>query len=681
MHPWRNEGSVRFTGEQILTQIAQALGTTVEQLSTTLSGSSTLDAAIVGATGINRAAAINDAIADASAGWADDGVQRTVRLLTGAYSLETALVMQSGVRLVSEAATLTASFTGVGVDTPTNGLVLAQGLAANLTTLASAGVEGTDAIEVASASGISAGMYLVVTGHNAAGYPSDAGGFSDGAQIVLTEIVQVASSYVSGTTIPLTSMLKQWHASGATVQTCTPIREIALEGITLDCAGGTIADGLLLDYAHNVEINQCRFRGFSRAAVEVRLGSEQVQIRAPHFLGELNSGVYCLSAHGVNITDIWCDPHGKRFHAGALGVKRHCVKTWLRCTDIHVHGGTIQHMCGGVSTWGGSNISISDLLCRDLDVTEISNSDTLYGGTAGVVGIAIDSGEGPLGTEEFAFDISWDNIDAVDCYTTLSAGQDRAFAFHIHDVRKCSGNNLRATNMGLVSGSTVNGTTRYYNGFRMNDVHGPFGTLYATGVTYGLYTTGLPYVDIEMFYHDGQCTNGTAQVGLYFDDSTYAASPRIKHYKCTPDTGIYFGSNFTSSPDYRLRFDLLEIDDDEWPDVILADHTDGQTYTKGAVVEFTSGGTTRVQTPSGASDKNAIVAYPVTSTLCLVSPCPVRRKTSVTCSSAAVAVGEYLESNASRQGVVQATPGFTTFGRALTAKSAGSAGTVRVGPR
>ncbi len=624
-----------------------------------------LGGSVVSPIGTNRAAAINAALANGA----------TAILLPATYTLETALVLASGSRLkcLTGVARLTPSFVGVGADTATNALVKIQGSVSTATintTLSASAPRGATTVTVASATGITAGQWLRIQGHNSV----DAGGMSDGASVVLTEIAKVTN--VAGVTLTLATPLLQYHGNGVSVVACTPVEDVQLEGLELYSPGGTFANGFVCEYARRVEIRRVSGQGFSRALVEMRGGSRRWTVDRVHSNGECNAIVMADSANDGAISGVTSAEDGIREHAS--GVPRAGITLWERSSDIRVSDCTLQRLPSGLRTWGGVNISFDQILIRDTDTTSIVARDPIIQGAE--VGSGVDSGANRIGDESFGYTVNYNNVHVEDAKSPDDA---TACGWYFHDIF-----NIQITNCSVNHRGTTTSYTKY-GGLYLKDCSGDVESFKVRGCANAFRTRGFPTVDFQHLEVDGSLSDGTGAAYVSLEHGGGAgSSPNIRKLTFGNTTlFVRFGADFQSVPDWRLRIGQINTSIGEMSEAILAYNNTGVSFSVGDVVEMdpaSPAGKLYVKTPSGPNPRCGVVVvggpYDVATGFMLVAPLPTPARCAVTCSSAAVSVGDYLEANASRQGVSQSAPSANAFGRALTNKAAGSPGPVLVGP-
>ncbi len=597
----------------------------------------------------------------------------------GTYQLEAAIIVPSGGRLICEdgVARLTPSFAGSGADTATNALVKIQGTTSSATintTLSARAVRGAKTITVASASGIAANQWLRIQGNNT--QAGDATGMSDGANVILTEIVQVAS--VAGSVLTLTAATSQHHNSGIAVIGCTPVDDVQIEGVELYHPGGTIANGILCDYGHRIDLRRIAGQGFSRALIELRLGCKRFDIDRVVSNGENNAVVLLDSSVDGDVGNVTTAEDGLREHAS--GIPRAAITMVERCSDIKVHDCRLVRVPIGVRHWGGTNIDYDNIVIRDTDTTQVLARDTIVLGSH--CGAGVDSGANQLGYESFAWGVSYNNIHVEDARSGTNTAQ---VAWYFHDEYQVSLANCSIAYRGVAADG------EYHGGLMLKDCSGSIEAITLRGCWPALETVGSNDVTIGRLEIDGSMGDGTVTAAyIKFNHGGGAGtSPRIRDVLFNNTTNfVRFVGDFVSTPDWKLRIEKYAASVGEMHGALLAYNNTGVSFSVGDIVELdpaSPAGLLYVKTASGPNPRCAVVVVGAPSDpgtgFIMVAPLPTDRVCAVTCSSAAVAIGDYLEVNASRRGVTQATPSFSCFGRALTAKAGGAEGVVLVGPR
>ncbi len=631
--------------------------------------------------GSNKAAEINAVLAAGDA----------VRLIDGTYNIETALLFPSSSKLSgagSGRTLIVPTFSPiVGLaDDPTNALIKIQGAADTSylnTTISQQIIKDSKHIFVTAAGTLSANQWIRIQGNNTGG---DALEMSDGSGVILTELLKVDSTYVSGTTVPLAAPALQHHKNGLGAVGVAPIEGVLIEGVDLAADGGTVAVGILCDYAVGVTIRDVAGAGFSRSLIELMNGTRDYLIEDIYSRGENNSIVHQRSAMSGVLRRVKSAERGKRFHAN--GIPRGLLTMRQRCTSIRVSDCSLQRGCVGIRYWGGNHLSFEDIIIRDMDNTEALTRDSTE--IPGLCGTGVDAGAGPLTIAEFALDVAFVNVHLDNCRAPSEA-IEHAPAWYLHDTMKLTLSSCSVINNGVSPFDTVNGQAYTMAGVLASDCHGVINGLTVKGVAYFLQTNNVfELLDCSELYFaagPGVGTNGT--IGILWDHNGGAGtSPRIKSLRLENFFAhIRFGSQFQATPDWQFQIDRYFRDASIWHNCVLAHNNTGTSFTTGDIVELdqsSPAGVRRVKTPAAANPRNAVVTVGGSSDLgtghIMVSPLPATLG-HVT-ATGAVNVGDLLEANSSRQAVVNNSPAteLQILGRALTNQASGT-GTVLVGPR
>ncbi len=634
----------------------------------------------------DQLAELQAATDDANTEWAADrSRRRVVRIGPGTLRISAQAHRRSGVDWVGEQATISphSSWTpDVGLaDDPTNALVLAQGTVSTATvntTITAAARRDSLSITVASATGIAAGMWLRLQGYNAPG--GDEPQMSDDTNNILTEMVKVAASYVSGTTIPLSTPVNQSHNSGCTVAAVTPIQDFATRGIRFDAAGGTHSNGMLIEYATNVEIADVSAKGFSRFVIEPRLGTREITIDGLDLYGEVNGAVNFDSAMLGRARGIFCHEGGLREHAH--GIPRPLLWFQERSTSIRVSDCTLAHADGGIRLWGGHYLHFENINILDMDSTQwIALDAHLLGG---ITGSGIDMGAGGVGAPypdaAFGYGCTFTNVHLTNCRHPTTGVH---CALHYHDWFGAMFSNITITNTGLAGYTTGRGMA----GVVMKDCIGRFDSLTIRGCQEAIITGNVfAIVDIDYLELDGVDGAGNQNATwIYLDhvnpSSPLNQSPRISRLKLSNTAGdIRFGSQFAANPDWNFHIDEMVTDGTTiHTNVWLVDNNSGTGCAVGDIMMLdpaSAAGTRKIKPPTGAVGGCVVVASADVSTgKMLASLCPV----TTAFVTGAVAVSDLIESNADRKGRVN-NASAVAVGRAITTKAAGT-GLVLLGPK
>lgn len=665
----------------------------------TITGTSALSAAVatglvgtvVSASGSNRAAAINAAIAAASAAWAIDGTQRTVRLLESLYSLETAIVMRSGVALVMSPTTvLRPTFSGA-VDSVTNAAILCQGTVdTNIlasTTFAVECYAGVYEVTLGAVAGtFAAGSWMVANGHN----NTDHSLLADGTLVELTELLQAGSTYAGGTLITLASPPFQHHASGAgggggatpmTVKGCNPIRDFRIEGGRIKADGGSVAVGVLCQYATGFDILDLKVSGFSRTAIQIERGSRDFRIDKIRSLGECNGVLHLDSAMCGSFDNITCAPNGLRTHAS--GVVRAGILATQRCTSIDGWA-EIRNMAQGGANSGGVDYKIAIIADNIRDDRAYATQPA-----GAMTGVAYQAGSryDQNNRGELALNCKL-SVRATNIHQSTDIDQASIDLYHLYGF---TSDYLVAVNDGPGPQSTINGYHYRANGIRLEYVKGVMNHVLVRGMNWCVRHIGNPGhgdLRIESGWLVGTADLGAGAIGL---DLSYAAN----------DSGIQWGmlvianianpvlfdgnpadANWEANPDWTYFIEHLEINHVVNLDVIAAYNKSGVTLNDGDIVELDNvsavpAGQRWVKVAAGPNPRCAVVVVGGANNKSILISMAFRDNTVNV--AEAVKPGDWLEVNASRQAkktADQNNPTVNCFARAKFATS--GAGVVRV---
>lgn len=643
------------------------------------------------APGAARGAAINAAIA-AAALTATATRKKTVQLLAGEYTLETAIVAKDNVILkgVGDQTVLKPTFTGAADDLA-NAVIKVDGaldVAAMNTSLTADVSKNAAAIAVAAAGTIAAGRYVLIAGNNGGGqaYAGDFG-MSDGIDVVLEEVERVGAAYAGGLTLPLAWPLQQSHAGPvkATVKALTPV--IGFEVRDLQILGSqavTTAVGVLVRYSVNTQIHGVSAAGCTRAAVNVR-GSKGFRSSGFRSLGTNNSWFYLQSAIDGDITGFSGLDDVARNHAS--GTPRWQIHMWARCTAIHVHDGVLNGGNGGLFHSGGVGCVFENIKARNqyLDAAvynrRVASAEWLNGV---VMPLGFGSGHGPLNIAEFAHGCIYDNLSTDDLLAENSAPLTTlvVVAMYIHDTINFVATNLVAANLGV-------GATRV-GGVILSDCDGEIATLLVKGYDIGLRTSNV-YADVKIgsyIYDAKRADAGNAAWPIYLDHTSVTGrGPQI--FSCRVANAfsfLRFGPAFLFDQGFLIR--NLITDQGEWDYAVLANNQTGVNFNSGDIVEIDpayAGTDLRIRTPdtgaAGYERRLAVVVSggpdDVATGFMLVAPLPQMRA-SVKATAAAVAYGDRIGYVATRRAVADAVAG--TLGIARSRKAAGAEAMVTIGP-
>ena len=626
----------------------------------------------------NAGAAINAVVAAANARWVATGIQQTVKLLAGTHSIETAIVMRSGVRLVGEGPqTRVAPTFGGAADDPTNAAIVAAG-ALDLVTLNTDLTAPTvihDTVSNVTAVGtLAAGDYMVLSGRNVTtNGPGDT--VPAGANVAFFEILLVSN--VAALAVTHGPSL-QYHAAGAPVlaRGYIPVRDIALEDFFLDAAGGTLAVGALLRGCLGVKVRGVSGRGFSRAWFNVDNGTRKFSFEDLYCRGETNSILYFDSAHSGYWTGIRCDSDGTRFHAN--GVPRGLVSYRNCCVNIQGSFSVLERGCIGIRYWGGERLSHSNITIRDMDGAQASAAGTAAGEIAGdQFGVGIDGDAGPIAFDEYHRNCQWSNI----LIENLTNAAGTRLAWYAHDMIGCQMTNVEVVNRGVAG---------QMNGIMINTNQGcRWLNIRVTGCARGIWTLGsLQQTIVQTYVYEGTAQGGNEAIGLFLDHTGVAGADLVNRFVDVEIGGtaafIWFGANFT---DYwvelkRYRGENLGF----WENCIIARNNTATAFQHGEVVTLDAASPANLRyliNPAlGAGPRQVVVAngspFDVAANTFMFVALSGRR--SIRCEAGAIVVGDLIGHSFAnvRQGGILAGP-TGALGVALQTKAAG-AGLISVGP-
>lgn len=617
--------------------------------------------------------------------------KKTVQLQDGLYTLETAIVAKSNVILrgVGAQTVLVPTFTGAADDL-TNAVIKLDGalqtavLNTSLTTDAS---KGASSVVVGSAGTIAANGYAIITGNNGGGQSYDGDlGMSDGLDVVLDEIVRVASSYAGGLTIPLSQRLEQSHAGPvkATVRGLAPVvgaevHDLQIQGSQ---AGVVTAVGVLVRYAVEATVDGVSVSGCSRAAIDVEAskGFSSSRFRS---LGTNNAWYYLRSLINGDIGDIGGAEDVARNHAS--GTPRWQIYAWARCTNVRVHDGDLVCGNGGFFHGGGVNLRFENITIRNqyLDVAtydrRVASGEWQSGGQQP---LGWGAGHGPLSRAEFARGCQYNGIsvDGLACENAAPLNTWIILAGYVHDTLDFVASALEFVHLG--------GSDNLVRGVVMSDCSGSIGSMIVKGFDYGLTTQNVyASVHVGSFQFSAPRAKGpAATIPLYLNHNGGSGPRFAQALWGNAFTNVRFGPSFAWDP--QLLFRNLECDEGSWDYAILAYNATASAFAPGDIVEIDpthTGADLRVRTPdtaaAGYERRLAAVvngAPPDVGTgWILIAPLPQNRA-SVKATTAAVAYGDRIGYVATRRAVTDAAAG--TLGIARTRKAAGAEGMVTVGP-
>jgi hypothetical protein len=631
--------------------------------------------------GTNRAADINAAIARQAAAY-DGTVKKEVLLLPGVHELEAPITMMTGVVLrgYGDRTALDVVYTGSGADTSTNALIRIEGAntAQGATTLSSVAPKGDTVLDVTSATGYTEGGYAIIWGNNAGG---DGYLCSDGTDIILYEVVKIAS--ISGTALTLASPTIQHHASGVSIRPYTPVRDVAVEDLSLYCDGETsIAVGIHARGVLGLDIRNVSGGGFSRAMIECNHGTRRFNATKLHSRGAVNSIVLMDSAHSGRVLEVTTDPNGDRYHAN--GIPRGLITCRNRCTGIQIHDCTLERGVVGIRLWGGFHIQVSNVRIRDMDASRAITQDTTEI-TGGKCGAGIDTGARPTSAPsiaEFGQDWTFSNVTVEDITCT-----GNIVSWYFHDAYFIKMVDCAIVNRGL--SPSTSGMT----GMHVSDVYqAEIVNLALVGVSYGIYTENAPYdINFRGVTYNTQAGQGAiAAIFLYLDHSAGAGGSRMRFTDArviNANAMLRFGGSYSTDVTVELRNYYDEALGGTVDFAHIAYNGTGGAFSPGDVVVYDTSSTATRRDLLGASTAAPNCAVVVAGSSgdigtgnIWVAPLAKGRKAMVKCTTAEVNIGDLLVATTGRRAVADnAANALNVLGVALTYKAAGSEGLVQCG--
>lgn len=395
-------------------------------------------------------------------------------------------------------------------DDPQNHLFGAQGTidAVTLdTTLTADGNIGDSTITVAAVGALAVGQYVVLSvDTGTAG--SDLYGSGAGS-ILIFEIRKVVN--IAGLVLTLDAPLLEFFSSvavAARVRRVLPVRNVEVIGGYWDASGGSIASGIMAQYALDVQLIGQRMRGFSRSALDLELAAQNFLVEDYVRVGETNSDVLMNSAHEGRIINFDYVPGGARQHAN--GFPRGNVTFRGRSASDQLLGGRLGGGNIGIQVYGGLNPKLADVTITDCNPAERitrcgpGNLDGYIGGAP--IGAGIDTGADVVATlADFFFGLEARGVKIENVDTSATA---YVYAASLHDGQ--SGDvELEVINLGV-------GTSM--RGISISDVNGDFPLMKIRGTTAaitwqnGNYTNHFGETDIREQGGSGGTYNGAPLV-------------------------------------------------------------------------------------------------------------------------------------------------------------------------
>jgi hypothetical protein len=639
--------------------------------------------------GANKAAEINAAITAMSALYTADGIQRTVQLLCGTYTLETAIVMKNGVLLAGEGdkTILQVTFGGTA-DDPTNAAIKILGVldtAKMNTTLSAVMSKDAEALTVAAAGTLAAGDYFMVEGHNTT---SNSFGDSDGVNVILREIMRAGTGYAGGAAISTAWPAEQYHASGVTAKAVTPVVNTGVHNLLINAADGTLAVGILMKYALKATFQGISGQGFSRAMFDMEGGAENFVIDGVYCGGETNSIVYCESAMQFEIYRIKCNQEGLRTHAA--GIPRGLLHFQSRCTDYKVSDCTLQRGCIGIFYCGGKSGHYENIQIRDM-FGDPAFAPWTANGLQPVEAMGVFGGYAPLTIAEFAENIHFSNVTLENCWH--ASDYDQHTYWHMHDSYELSISACAVYNRGI----TPNSLTHRQNGIVVADAGGNCEGFTIQGVRDAFRTRGFPSVMFESLIVSGEAGEGV-NGDVMFSFEHGGGNNSSGRFRNLIVGGSFqalwrFAGDFLTTPDWYMAFDDFHADTHGrasrgyiaynntatvlgYGFLVMLDPASpaGKRY----VIVAPADNVTAMASVVGGATPND----PGANAFVIILPLPGDTPAYVLCTTAIVAVGDILVAGPTAF-QAQANNGATEFqaiGKALLGKAAGATGIVPIGP-
>ena len=320
------------------------------------------------------------------------------------------------------------------------------------TTITADVVPGSSTLPVASTGSVKPGQ-LIEVGCTS----SDAGDGEGESGPVLprSELLKVAD--VSSGTLSLSGNTRLWHdsaSSGQYVRATAPIRRFTVIGG--EFYGGSVAVGFYLRGVQEPTFEKCRFKGFSRAAVESDTAVRGLTMDRIHHLGANNAILYAKNTIDITCRGWTSDPFGDYVHAS--GYVRGGITLIDRCLGVTVTDCQFGRYGVGIFTNGTHKAQFSSLRFMDCDGRQAMNR-RIDGPNGLQFGVAIDMGADLIPNSQFGRDIMFSDITIENCI----GGNDN-FAFYLHDHHNVSVTNLHIISNGVASTS---GARAY--GMRISD--------------------------------------------------------------------------------------------------------------------------------------------------------------------------------------------------------------------
>lgn len=467
------------------------------------------------------------------------------------------------------------------------------------TTLSVTANQGDTSITLTNASGanaITAGVRLMFEGTNEADEWS-----TESDSEVLIEHVQVDSSYVSGTTIPLTRKLAIQHATGKPVVSYSPNNGATLRGVELvvDTTAKTIPVGIEATNAINVRLERVTGRGFSRAVIDM-VGCDAVTMREIVGRGDSNADVLLKSVHHCDIDRIThTGEHGRVHDEGVprwvYNIDDHCVECSVTVIKSRKTAG------GGAQFWGGLNCTVEAIYAQDVDCTAIRNRNPDYADTV-IIGSVFQGGPADLDIAVFG---ESNRVGAIECSAVTGPNLGTLeFAVYVHDQKAIKIGSIKVHNLG----DSPQTAGSYLNGVLISDSDGSINSIECRGCRVGLMTqNALDNLKIDTVIIDGSAGEGASgSIGILYDHKGgLNTSPSIRFAQIgNVGNYVYFGTEWLSGPDRALTIDAVKFDGFIGSNVKAIEYSSG---TSGTVMRIND---TAAPEASGPADTNAIAMIP-----------------------------------------------------------------------
>jgi hypothetical protein len=643
----------------------------------------------------NRRAAGSSAIPVASAASLNAylaGVSGTgggpVVLEYGTYSITEAVIIPDGVGLDMNGSAFSVAWapSAALADDSTNAAVKfgTPAITGTVnTTLAARAKPLASSVVVTSATGIVAGMYLDLSGTNA-----NDEGLAEGANMITTDLVQVASSYVSGTTIPLAWPTITWHAAGHTVKSVVgPVANCGIYNGSILAPGGTLAVGVLARYCRNFKMESLAFQGFSKAGIVLDKGSFMFDVCDIRGRGELNSLVFLDPAHLGRVTKFYSDG-GLRSHAN--GVRRGDIQVNQDSYHVYIdgEGGVLNHTSCALWAKHGHDVKVKNIVARDADPGDAYTRCVASGEhqTTSFFGI-FQTGSSPIPWANFFGGITLDDLTVSDPTTATVVGHD-LWAFVLHDAYSFEGNNITVRN--------TRGLTNV-RGVFCKDTSGVLQNVSVQGVHYGMRMEGSFGIDgMVRNYAYGAMINpvdGNDGIGLIFGADPTLPPVIFDNVSLSSNEGIRWDSASTVTIP-TLIITHARVNGFSWPFIVPAVNKTGADV--GQIGEFAElepaaaiiADTPRLRTPTDQTRNKVVIAtgpfdLRADGYVCFVAPLPQSEPFQVRVRAAdAIQPGDFIEVDLADGGNTKpgakAASSATAHCRAISYKAAGAEAMVRV---